>query len=146
MTHRGVYTMARVHGYPHTHREVVRFRDLDAMGHVNNAVYLTYLEQARLTYLQRLGLVRGPATPDMILARVEIDFRDQIGPGDEVEIGVRAAGVGTKSFELEHRLEVDGRHVADARSVLVSYDYELQESVPVPETWRRALAPEEVAA
>ena len=63
-----------------------------------------------------------------------------------MEIGVRAAGVGTKSFELEHRFEVDGRHVADARSVLVSYDYERQESVPVPETWRRALAPEEVAA
>ncbi|HVM17377.1 MAG TPA: thioesterase family protein [Gaiellaceae bacterium] len=135
-----------MHGFPHTHRETVRFRDLDAMGHVNNAVYLTYLEQARLTYLQSLGLVRGAASPEMILARVEVDFRDQIAPGDEVEIGVRAARVGTKSFELEHRLEVRGRHVADARSVLVSYDYDRQESVPVPETWRRALAPEGVPA
>jgi acyl-CoA thioester hydrolase len=135
-----------VHGFPHVHRETVRFRDLDAMGHVNNAVYLTYLEQARLTFLQSLGLVRGLASPEMILARVEVDFRGQIGPGDEVEIGVRASRVGTKSFELEHRFEVGGRHVADARSVLVAYHYGRQESIAVPDDWRRALAPEAVPA
>jgi len=138
--------MPPVDGFPHVHRETVRFRDLDAMGHVNNAVYLTYLEQARLTFLQSLGLVRGLAMPQMILARVEIDFRDQVGPGDDVEIGVRPARVGTKSFELEHRFEAAGRHVADARSVLVSYDYERQESIRVPDEWRRALAPEGVPA
>jgi acyl-CoA thioester hydrolase len=138
--------MPPVDGFSHVHRELVRFRDLDAMGHVNNAVYLTYLEQARLTFLQGLGLVRGVGMPEMILARVEIDFRDQIGPGDEVEIGVRTARVGAKSFELEHRFEVAGRLVADARSVLVSYDYERQRSIPVPDEWRRALAPERVTA
>jgi acyl-CoA thioester hydrolase len=131
-----------VNGFPHTHRETVRFRDLDAMGHVNNAVYLTYLEQARFTFLDGLGLVEALDRPPMILARVELDYRAQIEPGEEVEIGVRTSRVGTKNFELEYRCEASGRHVADARTVLVAYDYERQEPVPVSEAWRRALAAE----
>jgi acyl-CoA thioester hydrolase len=138
--------MARVEGFPFVHRETVRFRDLDAMGHVNNAVYLTYLEQARLTFLDERGLVQAPDAPGMILARVEIDFRAQVGGGETVEIGVRPARLGRKSFELDHRFEASGRHVADACSVLVAYDYEAQRSIELPGAWRRALAGEAVAA
>jgi acyl-CoA thioester hydrolase len=133
--------MGRVEGFAFTHREQIRFRDLDAMGHVNNAVYLTYLEQARLKFLDSLGLVRVQHQPQMILARVELDFRAQLGPGGEVEIGVRAGRIGTKSFALEHRFESADRHVADARSILVAYDYGRQESVPLADEWRRALTP-----
>jgi acyl-CoA thioester hydrolase len=135
-----------VDGFPFAHRETVRFRDLDAMGHVNNAVLLTYLEQARFTFLESLGLAGRLDRPPMILARVEIDYRAQIEPGDEVEIGVRAARLGTKSFELEYRCEASGRLVADARTVLVAFDYERQEAVPVSDEWRRALAAEGVPA
>jgi acyl-CoA thioester hydrolase len=138
--------MPPVNGFPYTHREPVRFRDLDAMGHVNNAVVLTFLEQARFAYLESLGLVERLDRLPMILARVEIDYRAQIEPGDDVEIGVRCARVETKSFELEHRLEACGRHVADARTVLVAFDYERQEPVAVSEEWRQALAAEGVPA
>jgi len=92
-------------GFPFEHRETVRFRDLDGMGHVNNAVYSTYLEQARLAWF-------GPA-----------------------------ARLGTKSFELEYELRSDGRLVAEAKSVLVGYDYATERSVEVPPRWRRRLEP-----
>jgi acyl-CoA thioester hydrolase len=123
-------------GYPFVHREHVRFRDLDGMAHVNNAVFSTYLEQARLAWF-------GDADPqpleDVILARTEIDFRAPVGQGRVVEIGVRPAEIGTKSFELEYELQVDGRVVASAKSVLVGYDYERAQSIPIPERWRRRL-------
>jgi acyl-CoA thioester hydrolase len=123
-------------GYPFVHRETVRFRDLDGMGHVNNAVFHTYLEQGRLAWF---GSDPAFALNDVILARTEIDFRSPLQVGEEVEIGVRPARVGTKSFELEYELRAGGRLVAEAKSVLVGYDYERGESIPVPERWQRRL-------
>jgi acyl-CoA thioester hydrolase len=121
-----------VDGFPFSHRERVRFRDCDAMGHVNNAVFSTYLEEARIDVL-------GGLRP-FILARVEIDFRSQLRAGEEVEIGTRCSRVGTKSFDLEHELRSDGRVVAEARSVLVAYDYETESSVPLSAALRARLS------
>ena len=135
-----------VAGFPFVHRELVRYRDADAFGHVNNAVYLTYLEQARNAYLRELGLVRSLEDIAMILARVEIDYRAQVDVDDVVEVGVRPARLGTKSFELEYELRVGERLVAEARTVLVGFDYARDESVPLPERWRAALAPVEAPA
>jgi acyl-CoA thioester hydrolase len=126
-------------GYPFVHRETVRFRDLDAMAHVNNAVFLTYLEQARLAWF---GETDVQPLQDVILARTEIDFRSPVGQGEVVEIGVRSSRVGMKSFELEYELQAGGRVVAEAKSVLVGYDYEQAESTPIPERWRRRLTDE----
>jgi acyl-CoA thioester hydrolase len=117
--------------FPWIEREHVRFRDCDAMGHVNNAVYSTYLEQARIAIL-------GGLEP-YILARVEIDFRAELRAGDHVEVRSRCSHVGTKSFELEHQLWAGDRLVADAKSVLVGYDYEAGTSVPLTENQRRRL-------
>jgi acyl-CoA thioester hydrolase len=110
----------------------VRFRDCDAMGHVNNAVFSTYLEEARIGVL-------GGLSP-FILARVEVDFRSQLRAGDQIEVGTRCSRIGTKSFDLEHRISADGRVAADALSVLVGYDYETERSVPLSDEVRRRLA------
>jgi acyl-CoA thioester hydrolase len=118
--------------YPYVHRDRVRFRDCDAMGHVNNAVYSTYLEEARIGVLGELI--------DFILARVEIDFRSELRNGEDVEVRTRCSRIGTKSFDLEHVISADGRLVADAKSVLVSYDYELGASIEMPAELRRRLA------
>ena len=123
-------------GFDFVHRETVRFRDVDAMGHVNNAVFLTYLEEARIAYLNPFGAEVG----NMILARVEIDFRAPLRSGDEIEIGVRPKTVGTKSFELEYEVRSDDSVAAEAKTVIVSFDYESGRSVDVPESWREALA------
>ena len=121
---------------PFVHTETVRFRDVDALGHVNNAAYLTYLEQARIAFLAPMGADQT----GMILARAEVDFRAQIGFGEEVEIEVRTLGVGTKSFELGYTLRVRGAVVAEAKTVLVAFDYSAGQAVSVPDAWRHALA------
>lgn len=123
-------------GFDFVHRETVRFRDVDSMGHVNNAVFLTYLEEARIAYL----LPFGAEVANMILARVEIDFRAPLRMGAEIEVGVRPSTVGTKSFELEYEVRDGDTIAAEAKTVIVSYDYESGRSVELPETWREALA------
>ena len=116
------------------YRDTVRFRDLDGMGHVNNAVFLTYMESARIAFLSSLGAGDNPQH-SLILARMEVDFRSPIAFGEEVEVGVRPSGVGNQSFELVRGSRADGRVAADGKSVLVGYDYE-KASVEIPAEWR----------
>jgi acyl-CoA thioester hydrolase len=122
------------------HRERVRFRDLDALGHVNNAVFLTYIESARVAFLVDLGAATSLEDMSIIVARIEIDFRAPVGFGEEVEIAVRASRFGGKSFDLDYELRVAGKVVAEAKSVLVGYDYETGETVTIPDEWRERLA------
>lgn len=131
--------------YPVSVEIPVRFRDVDGMGHVNNAVFSTYLETARIAYWERLD----PAVREgdlrrvtMILARTEIDFRGQISYGETVRVRTRCPRVGTKSFDLEYRIEsADGERLyAEARTVQVAFDYEAQRTIPVGEELRRRIA------
>jgi acyl-CoA thioester hydrolase len=135
--------MRAVDGFPFVFREDVRFRDLDGMGHVNNAVFLTYMESARIAYLSALGAGSNPQRT-LILARMEVDFRSPIALGERVEVGVRPGRIGLKSFDLEYEVRADDRLAAEARSVLVGYDYGRGESVEIPAEWREWLAPNEV--
>ena len=123
-------------GFDFVHRERVRFQDVDAMGHVNNAVFLTYLEEARIAYLLRFDA----GVEEMIMARVEVDFRAPLRSGDELEIGVRPVTVGTKSFQLEYEVRSGETVAAEAKTVIVSFDYESGRPVELPKTWREALA------
>jgi acyl-CoA thioester hydrolase len=118
-------------GFPWVRRERVRFRDCDAMGHVNNAAYSTFLEESRIEVLGGLA--------DVILARVEIDFRSELRAGQEIEVGTRCARIGTKSLVLEHEIRADGRLAAEAKSVLVGYDYDRGASVPLTEELKARL-------
>jgi acyl-CoA thioester hydrolase len=122
------------------HTERVRFRDLDAMGHVNNAVFSTYIESARVAFLQHLGA--APTLEDMsvIVARIEIDFRAPVGFGKDVDISVRASRFGGKSFDLDYELRVGDTVVAEAKSVLVAYDYGTGQAIELPDEWREKLA------
>jgi acyl-CoA thioester hydrolase len=124
------------------HRETVRFRDLDPMGHVNNAVYLTWIENARIEFLRSLGAFDSPYTGEMtmILARATVDFRAPLGFGEEVEIRVRPARLGTKSFDLAYELRTNRGVAAEAETVLVTYDYESASPIEIPEKWRERLA------
>jgi len=122
------------------HRERVRFRDLDPMGHVNNAVFLTYIESARFAFLKHIGAAPTLEDMNLVVARVEIDFRAPVRLGDEIEVTARASRFGDKSFDLDHEVRVDGRIVAEAKTVLVTYDYSTHEAVPIPDEWREKLA------
>jgi acyl-CoA thioester hydrolase len=130
-----------VEGFPFVHYETARFSDLDGMGHVNNAVFSVYIEEARLAWFGQYAPDEPMPLHDVILARTEIDFRAPVGFDETVAIGVRPSRVGAKSFEFEFELRVGDRLVAEAKSVLVGYDYASGRSIEVPERWRRRLQP-----
>jgi len=118
-----------------------RFRDTDAMGHVNNAVYITYLEVARQEYWQRLEGLQDYKRVPFILAQVVCDFRSEALVREMLEIGTRCEWIGTKSFAFAYEIRetTSRRLVVEARTVQVCYDYEAKRSVPMPDPLRRAL-------
>ncbi len=114
----------------------VRFSDMDTFGHVNNAVYLTYAESARIAYFRQLEESESASQTGMILGRSEVDYRLPVVFGDHLEVQVRAVAIGTKSFTLAYRMMVerDGQTVpaCEARTVQVCYNYATARSMPVP--------------
>ena len=119
----------------------VRFRDCDPMGHVNNAVYLTYLELARFAYWKAAEIGRLEGEVSYIMARVEIDFRASARTGDVLDVGVAVTGFGRTSFTMAYEIrDQEGRLVANARSVQVTYDYAAGKAVPVPDGLRARIA------
>jgi acyl-CoA thioester hydrolase len=118
-----------------------RWRDLDALNHVNNAVYFTYLEQARVGYLQELGLLPdAPWGIGFILAEAHCRFTSPLTLGERVTVRIRASELGRSSFIFEYRVEgEDGRLAAEARTTQVCYDYDDRHPVSIPDEWREAI-------
>jgi acyl-CoA thioester hydrolase len=125
-----------------SHRLDVRFRDCDPLGHANNAVYLTYLEQARFAHWRSLeGFTGGRDIPGVILARAEIDFRRPARYGDVLEVRIGIAAVGRTSFTYEYEIsDAAGNLVATAKTVLVMFDYAANRPMPIPDDIRAQLA------
>lgn len=123
------------------HEIEVQFRDCDPMGHVNNAVYLTYLESARFAWWRHAFGADVLKEHGMILARVEIDYRKPAHPGDRLMVRLRTERIGRSSFTVAYEI-VNARTrelIADARSVQVAYDYATATSVPLSDTLRARL-------
>jgi acyl-CoA thioester hydrolase len=127
-------------GFRFVHAQEVTFRDLDVFGHVNNAVYLTYLENARIGYMREVLSIESLEDLLVILATVRIDFRSRASLGEVLEIGARVSRIGTKSFDLNHELRgPDARLVAVASTTLVTFDYRGDTTMPVPDLWRERI-------
>lgn len=117
----------------------VRYADLDSFRHVNNARYFTYMEQARASYLQELGLWDGREMTSLgvILAQASCQYRHAIQYGDSVRVGVATTKLGRKSLQMVYRLEdPEGAVFAEGVTTLVAYDYQAGRSRPIPEGWR----------
>jgi acyl-CoA thioester hydrolase len=135
----------------------VRFGDTDRFGHINNASFATYLESARIELITSLGYPLG----GMILAHMAIDFRRQLQVGDPLVVFTRVERIGTSSVTMLQALvrparpelglgvpravpvsaAPAGEWVADARTVVVRFDYREDRSVPVSADLRAQLAP-----
>lgn len=137
------------------------FGDLDAMGHVNNVVYLKWMETARIAYwIQITGQKTLPGIPgkggashepgpgvmsgaliDMILARTEIDYKSPVSYGERLDVFVRTSLIKRSSIVFEYAVKArsDGRVVAEAKTVVVCYDYNLMRSKPVSHEMRSAI-------
>lgn len=130
-------------GFHFYHPIEVRYGDLDPQGHLNNAKYLTYLEQARLQYTRHLGLWKGDSFLDVgvIMAEVRLTFRSPVEFGTPVQVGVRIDHLGNKSLQIEQVVE-DARNgdiFAIGNVVLVAYDYRIKQSIPIPKEWRKVI-------
>ncbi len=115
----------------------VRWGDMDAFGHVNNAKYFTYCESARISYFESIGIsAQREATqraPAVVTATC--NFRRQVHYPATLDVGVRTAKIGRTSFTLDYGLFLEGTDelVADGTSVVVWVDYAAQKSAPLPE-------------
>ncbi|MDQ7027601.1 MAG: acyl-CoA thioesterase [Anaerolineae bacterium] len=128
--------------YRFTLSVTVRFADLDAMGHLNNVTYLTYVEQARIIYVRDVcGWQTDWRKLGMILARTEIDYKLPIGFEHQVMVYMRMSRIGGKSFDFDYiitRQKGDNAPeiAAEVKTVMVAYDYETDNTISVPQSWR----------
>jgi acyl-CoA thioester hydrolase len=129
--------------FRHRTRVEVRFRDIDAFGHVNNAVVSSYIEQARVRYLMDVLDVDPVGRMPLILANISIDYLSPIFFNDPVEIGSQVDWVGNTSIAMSHLVKAAERELARSTSVLVAYDYGQARPMPVPDDWRTAFTSHE---
>jgi acyl-CoA thioester hydrolase len=124
----------------HEKRIEIRWRDVDAFLHVNNAVYATYLEECRDEWVIR-ALAGAGDVWDFVLARVAIDFREELVQDDDaVLVSATLARIGTSSVTLREEIrKLDGTLSAEAESVLVARDRETGRSRPLTGEERSAL-------
>ena len=133
--------MSEFHFY---HPIEVRYGDLDPQGHVNNAKFLTYFEQARLAYWVQLGLFSKEQSfmeLGIILADVHIAYRAPVLYGQNIKVGVRVARLGSKSMTWQQNVvDADtGQELANGEVIVVAYDYTAGKTIPVPQDWREKI-------
>ncbi|WP_435075406.1 acyl-CoA thioesterase [Halorubrum sp. HHNYT27] len=117
----------------------VRFRDIDAMGHVNNAVYATYLEQARTEYYRDV-LDADLSRVSSVLASLSLDFRRPVELADStVTVDVDVTEIGRSSVTMTYEFRVDDAVVAEGETTLVSLDPDSGEPVPIPPAFREEM-------
>jgi len=131
------------------HRKVtsdltVRFRDVDAMNHVNNAVFFTYFEEGRGAFLKEVfGIVDPPEYP-FILAHVSCDYMRPLKLDDRPRIEIWVGEVGQKKFSFFYRIldrQDEAKIYARGKSVMVLFDYERNKTVPIPVHFLEKLSP-----
>ena len=122
----------------------VRFRDTDALGHVNNAVYLSWMELGRMAFTDAVLPEIDWTKIGFILAHVSIDYMEPVFLGDKVKVYMRAGKIGGKSVVLEcliTKTDKKGeRPTAKGTNIIVAFDYTKNVSVPIPEDWKEAIS------
>ncbi len=118
----------------------IRFKDIDKQGHVNNAIHHTYVETGRIHYFDDV-LGRGVDwdKTGLILARVEMDFKEPIFIEDEIVVHTRVSRLGRKSFDMTNlvikKTGDSERICSQAKSTIVCYNYVIKETIEIPEQW-----------
>ncbi|MFB6263632.1 MAG: acyl-CoA thioesterase [Bradymonadaceae bacterium] len=138
--------MAELEDYPIVVEQSVSWGQMDAFGHVNNVQFFRFFEDARIAYFEALGIYDSDA-PDSdeggvgpILAETSCKFLAPLTYPDDLRIGARTTELGESHFEIVYEIASESldRPAARGDSVVVSYDYDRGEKVPVPAAWREA--------
>lgn len=130
--------------YHFYHPIEVRYGDLDPQGHVNNAKFLTYFEQARLAYWIQLGIFTTDQSfmeLGIILADVHITYLAPVYYGQNIKVGVHVSKLGNKSMTWEQNVvDADtGKELARGEVVIVAYDYKEEKTISIPPAWREKI-------
>ncbi|WP_226481895.1 acyl-CoA thioesterase [Natrinema amylolyticum] len=116
----------------------VRLRDIDFMGHVNNATYATYLEQAREDYFRDVLDVSLTET-NTVLVSLELEYASPIEADDAVTVALRVPELGDSSLPMEYEIRANGERAATARTVQVLTEPNSGSSQPLPSEWRKRI-------
>jgi acyl-CoA thioester hydrolase len=128
-------------GYHFYHPIEVRYGDLDPQGHVNNAKFLTYFEQARIEYWIQMGFFTKDQSfmeIGVIVADVHLIYLEPVYFGQNIKVGVRVVRLGNKSMTWEQNV-VDAdtdKELARGELVIVTYDYKVGKTISIPQEWR----------
>ena len=132
-------------GFKHKTPIQVRFKDVDMMGHINNADYFSYVEIARLNYYDS---VVGADTDwhkqhGLIMAHFEVDFRQAAFFDDKISVYTRCSKLGTKSFDLEWKIIKEASHneeiLAEGKTIVACYDYNTGKTIEIPPERRKLI-------
>jgi acyl-CoA thioester hydrolase len=126
---------------PFVHRLTVRFRDCDMMGHVNHAVYFTYMEESRFAPWRSLGGGNGLPGAGTIMVHAECDYRAPCFVYDELEVRLTIGDIGRSSFAFLYEIVkiTTSQRVAEGKTVNVTFDYSAGRTIPIPDTTRKLL-------
>lgn len=129
--------MTTIDDFPLKARDKLRYADTDRQGHVNNAVFATFLETGRVEII--IGQELADEGAAFVIARLELDFLSEINWPGEVEIGTAVREVGRSSFRLFQRVFQDGKPVAEAVTVIVQMNEATRRSHPLSDKARKQL-------
>lgn len=132
--------LPKLSDFPVIAHDTIRYGDTDKLGHVNNAVFSTFLETGRTRMLLGPESVAAPQGMGFALVRLVLDYRAEIHWPGTVEIGTRVLGIGRSSFTLAQAVFQNGACVATAETVLVLFDLAARRAAPLPEATRELLA------
>jgi len=122
----------------------IRYKDVDIQGHVNNANHITYFETARVNYFNDILKRNDWNKTGMILAKTEIEYSEPVFMDDEVYCYTKITSFGIKSFEISNlitkKVGKEEMVCAHGKSVIVCFNYEIKQTVEIPEEWKAAVA------
>ncbi len=122
----------------------IRYSDLDPQWHVNNARFLSFIESARLAYIQHLNLWDGKSFRDLglIVADAHLVYLKPIELDQNIRVGIRVTRIGNKSLDFDYQIEDadNGMVMSTATTVMVAYNYHTLSTILVTDEWRNAIS------
>lgn len=129
--------------YKHSIPVQLRFNDTDALGHVNNSVYLSFYDLGKSAYLEIInnGKKVKPKEVDIVVAHIEVDFIEPVFLHDRIAVQTTVSHIGNKSFSLMQRIidEETGREKCVCTTVMVGFDFNTNTTKPISDDWREAI-------
>ena len=128
--------------YKHSIPVQLRFNDTDALGHVNNSVYLSFYDLGKTDYFNTIrGLEIKQRDVDVVIAHIDVDFIAPVFLNDHIAVQTRVSAIGNKSFSLKQRIvdQETGEEKCVCHTVMVGFDFETNTAKPISKEWRDAI-------